>query len=153
MGETEERQLQEDFGELRRWIEGLPPMVDRPCCVSFSCWAVYLTVLRPVSGKVVRTSNNAIASGGSQDIYTGEWTGKEVWRCQESSWSFTKFCLLGCTCLSTEPEPCGAGGEMRCSIITPWRRSFDPPRYLSASGDKSKYGGRSDTQIFCHCSV
>jgi hypothetical protein len=29
VGETEERQLQEDFGELRRWVERLPPMVDR----------------------------------------------------------------------------------------------------------------------------
>jgi hypothetical protein len=30
VGETEERQLREDFGELRRWVETLPPMVDRP---------------------------------------------------------------------------------------------------------------------------
>ena len=29
-GETEERELQEDFSELRRWVEKLPPMVDRP---------------------------------------------------------------------------------------------------------------------------
>ena len=27
---TQERQLQEDFGELRGWVERLPPMVDRP---------------------------------------------------------------------------------------------------------------------------
>ncbi|KAH9967849.1 hypothetical protein BC827DRAFT_1168576 [Russula dissimulans] len=59
VGETQERQLQEDFGELQRWVEGLPPMVD-------------------LSGKVFRTSDHAIASGGSQDIYTGEWTGTEV---------------------------------------------------------------------------
>jgi hypothetical protein len=37
MGETQERQLQEDFGELRRWIEGLPPMVDRPYLVFVPC--------------------------------------------------------------------------------------------------------------------
>ncbi|KAI0282529.1 hypothetical protein BGY98DRAFT_88392 [Russula aff. rugulosa BPL654] len=59
VGETQERQLQEDFGELRKWVEGLPPMVD-------------------LSGKVIRTSDHPIASGGSQDIYTGEWTGQEV---------------------------------------------------------------------------
>ncbi|KAF8496698.1 ras guanine nucleotide exchange factor domain-containing protein [Russula emetica] len=59
VGETQERQLQEDFGELRRWVERLPPMVD-------------------LSGKVIRTSDHPIASGGSQDIYTGEWTGQEV---------------------------------------------------------------------------
>ena len=29
-GETQERELQEDFSELRRWVEKLPPMVDRP---------------------------------------------------------------------------------------------------------------------------
>ncbi|KAI0303379.1 hypothetical protein B0F90DRAFT_1816200 [Multifurca ochricompacta] len=58
-GETQEMELQEDFGELRGWVEGLPPMVD-------------------LSGSVVRTSEHAVATGGSQDIYTGEWTGKEV---------------------------------------------------------------------------
>jgi len=31
-----------------------------------------------LSGKVTRTSDRLIASGGSQDIYTGEWTGQEV---------------------------------------------------------------------------
>ena len=77
VGETQERQLHEDFGELRTWIERLPPMVDR----------LYLSVpygdpvlnfcIRPVSGNVVR-SDYPIASGGSQDIYTGEWTGQEV---------------------------------------------------------------------------
>ncbi|KAH9989792.1 hypothetical protein BJV77DRAFT_1015930 [Russula vinacea] len=59
VGDTQEKQLQEDFGELRRWVEGLPPMVD-------------------LSGKVSRTSDHPIALGGSQDIYTGEWTGQEV---------------------------------------------------------------------------
>ena len=34
--------------------------------------------LRLVSGKVSRTSDHPIALGGSQDIYTGEWTGQEV---------------------------------------------------------------------------
>ena len=29
-GETQERELQEDFSELRQWVESLPPMVDRP---------------------------------------------------------------------------------------------------------------------------
>jgi hypothetical protein len=33
VGEKQERQLQEDFGELRKWVEGLPPMVDRPYLV------------------------------------------------------------------------------------------------------------------------
>ena len=33
VGDTQEKQLQEDFGELRRWVEGLPPMVDRPYLV------------------------------------------------------------------------------------------------------------------------
>jgi hypothetical protein len=28
-GETQEKELQEDFSELRRWVEKLPPMVDR----------------------------------------------------------------------------------------------------------------------------
>ncbi|KAI0287928.1 ras guanine nucleotide exchange factor domain-containing protein [Russula brevipes] len=59
VGETQERQLQEDIGELRNWVERLPPMVD-------------------LSGQVIRTSDHAIASGGSQDIHTGEWTGTEV---------------------------------------------------------------------------
>jgi serine/threonine protein kinase len=59
VGETQERQLHEDFGELRRWVERLPPMVD-------------------LSEKVFRTSDHPIASGGSQDIYIGEWTGQEV---------------------------------------------------------------------------
>ncbi|KAI0003232.1 hypothetical protein BJV74DRAFT_881694 [Russula compacta] len=59
VGETQERQLQEDFGELRKWVERLPPMDD-------------------LSGNVSRTSDHAIATGGSQDIYTGEWTGREV---------------------------------------------------------------------------
>jgi len=40
--------------------------------------------------------------------------------------SYIEFCLLGGPCLSTEPEPCSAGGEMRSSIATPCRRSFDP---------------------------
>lgn len=31
-----------------------------------------------LSGKVSRTSDHPIATGGSQDIYTGEWTGQEV---------------------------------------------------------------------------
>ncbi|KAF8266619.1 hypothetical protein EI94DRAFT_1786854 [Lactarius quietus] len=57
--ETQERELQEDFSELRRWVEKLPPMVD-------------------LTGKVSRTSDHPIATGGSQDIYTGEWTGQEV---------------------------------------------------------------------------
>lgn len=35
-GETEEKELQEDFTELRRWVEKLPPMVDRPCAFPFS---------------------------------------------------------------------------------------------------------------------
>ena len=34
--------------------------------------------LRLVSGKVTRTSDHTIASGGSQDIYTGEWAGQNV---------------------------------------------------------------------------
>ncbi|KAI0255389.1 hypothetical protein BJV78DRAFT_1279551 [Lactifluus subvellereus] len=59
VGETQERQLQEDFGELRRWVERLPPMDD-------------------LSGKVVLTSKHAVVTGGSQDIYTGELTGQEV---------------------------------------------------------------------------
>ncbi|KAH9057640.1 hypothetical protein EDB87DRAFT_1746990 [Lactarius vividus] len=58
-GETQERELQENFSELSRWVEGLPPMVD-------------------LSGNVTRTSDHPIATGGSQDIYTGEWTGQEV---------------------------------------------------------------------------
>ncbi|KAH9057104.1 ras guanine nucleotide exchange factor domain-containing protein [Lactarius deliciosus] len=57
-GETQERELQENFSELSRWVEGLPPMVD-------------------LSGNVTR-SDHPIATGGSQDIYTGEWTGQEV---------------------------------------------------------------------------
>ena len=43
MGETQERQLQEDFGELRRWVEKLPPMVDR-LCLAFSCGAPVLNM-------------------------------------------------------------------------------------------------------------
>ncbi|KAI9433953.1 ras guanine nucleotide exchange factor domain-containing protein [Lactarius indigo] len=58
-GETQERELQENFFELSRWVEGLPPMAD-------------------LSGNVTRTSDHPIATGGSQDIYTGEWTGQEV---------------------------------------------------------------------------
>ncbi|KAI9508854.1 ras guanine nucleotide exchange factor domain-containing protein [Russula earlei] len=59
VGEMQGRQLQEDLGELQSWVEGLPAMVD-------------------LSGKVSRTSDRAIATGGSQDIYTGEMTGTEV---------------------------------------------------------------------------
>jgi hypothetical protein len=79
VGETQERQLQEDFGELRKWVEGLPPMVDRPYLVFVPCGdPVPEYCLRSVSGNVIRTSDHPIASGGSQDIYTGEWTGQEV---------------------------------------------------------------------------
>lgn len=42
MGETQERQLQEDVGELRKWVEGLPPMVDRPYLVFVPCGTLYL---------------------------------------------------------------------------------------------------------------
>ena len=79
MGETQEIQLQKDFGELRKWVDGLPPMVDRPYLVFVPCGDHVLKFcLRPVSGNVIRTSDHSIASGGSQDIYTGEWTGQEV---------------------------------------------------------------------------
>jgi hypothetical protein len=79
VGETQERQLQEDFGELRKWVEGLPPMVDRPYFGFCPVWRPVLNLcFRPVSGKVIRTSDHPIASEGSQDIYTGEWTGQEV---------------------------------------------------------------------------
>lgn len=78
VGETQERQLQEDFGELRKWVEGLPPMVDRPYLVFVPGDPVLKLCFRPVSGKVIRTSDHPIASEGSQDIYTGEWTGQEV---------------------------------------------------------------------------
>jgi hypothetical protein len=37
VGETEGRQLQKDFGELRKWVEGLPLMVDRPYLVFVPC--------------------------------------------------------------------------------------------------------------------
>ena len=39
--------------------------------------------------------------------------------------SYIEFGLLGGPCLSTESEPCSAGGEMGSSIATPCRRSFD----------------------------
>lgn len=45
MGETQERQLQEEFGELRKWVEGLPPMVDRPYLVFVPCGDPVLNVL------------------------------------------------------------------------------------------------------------
>ena len=77
VGETQGRQLQENFGELRKWVEGLPPMVDRPYLVFVPCGDTKLC-LRPVSGNVIRSSDHPIASGGSQDIYTGELTGQEV---------------------------------------------------------------------------
>jgi hypothetical protein len=65
--------------ELRKWVAGLPPMFDRPYLVFVPCGNPVLKLcLRPVSGKVTRTSDRLIASGGSQDIYTGEWTGQEV---------------------------------------------------------------------------
>ncbi|KAH9977150.1 kinase-like domain-containing protein [Lactifluus volemus] len=57
--EAEEQQLREDIGELRRWVERLPPLDD-------------------LSGKVVLTNNQPIATGGSQDIYTGKLTGQMV---------------------------------------------------------------------------
>ncbi len=40
-GETQERELQEDFSELRRWVEKLPPMVDRPS-FTFPCRALLI---------------------------------------------------------------------------------------------------------------
>jgi hypothetical protein len=79
VGETQGRQLQKDFRELRKWVEGLPPMVDRPYLIFVSCGDPVLKLrLCPVSGNVIRTSDHPIASGGSQDIYTGEWIGQEV---------------------------------------------------------------------------
>lgn len=44
VGETQERQLHEDFGELRTWIERLPPMVDRPYLSLFLMETLYLTL-------------------------------------------------------------------------------------------------------------
>ncbi|KAI9457793.1 hypothetical protein BJY52DRAFT_1223704 [Lactarius psammicola] len=77
-GETQERELQEDFSELRRWVEKLPPMVDRSW-LSFPSRRVRADrSFDSVSGNVTRTSDHPIATGGSQDIYTGEWTGQEV---------------------------------------------------------------------------
>lgn len=118
MGETQERQLQDDFRELRKWVEGLPPMVDRPYLVC-PVWSdsVIKLCLRPVSGKVKRTSDHPIASGGSQDIYTGEWTGQEVWGLEgDGSREFPtnsfQLQLTGGPCVSSEPEPCRPGGEM-----------------------------------------
>jgi hypothetical protein len=119
MGETQERQLQKDFGELRKWVDGLPPMVDRSYLVFDPCGALYLNLcLRPVSGKVIRTSDHPIASGGSQDIYTGEWTGHQVRIEGDGSRNFRvnfffSIQLLGGPCVSPESEPCRPGGEMR----------------------------------------
>lgn len=47
-------------------------------CFFATCGDPVLKLLRLVSGKVTRTSDHPIASGGSQDIYTGEWTGQDV---------------------------------------------------------------------------
>ena len=77
--EIRRRDHEELVGELRKWVEGLPPMVDRPYLVFVPCrYLVFNLSLRPVGGKVTLTSDHPIASGGSQDIYTGEWTGQEV---------------------------------------------------------------------------
>jgi hypothetical protein len=72
---------------------------------------VLIADFHTVSGKVFRTSDHPVATGGSQDIYTGEWTGQEVRRAELLP-VFVELCL-GSACLSTEPDPCCAGGEIR----------------------------------------
>ena len=89
----------------------------RPSVIAFpSPSPVLIPSFYTVSGTVFRTSDHPIATGGSQDIYTGEWTGQEV-RWAELLPAFVKLCL-GSACLSTESDAGCAGGEIRPCVTT-----------------------------------
>jgi hypothetical protein len=58
------RQLQNDFGELRKWVEGLPPMVDRPYLV-FVVETLYLNLTSVQSAR--KSSGRAIIQSRRED--------------------------------------------------------------------------------------
>jgi hypothetical protein len=73
---------------------------------------VLIADFHTVSGEVFRTSDHPVATWGSQDIFTGEWTGQEVRQPEAELLPVLVKLCLGSACLSTEPDPCCAGGEI-----------------------------------------
>ena len=65
---------------------------------------------------------------------------------------FVKLCLGG-ACLSTEPDPCRAGGEIIRPFVTTQKALIDCWLWFSASKDRWKYGGPFGIRMCCHCSV
>jgi hypothetical protein len=118
VGETQERQLQEDFGELLKWVERLPPMVDRPYLVFVPCGLLYLNFASvqsagKSSGRATIQSRREVRRiftpvNGLAKRYgtTSRGDGSRKFR--------TNSFQPGGPCISPEPEPCRAGGEMRC---------------------------------------